>query len=116
MPIPDHASLNLALTIDGLTSNEMAVVVNNLPAGTTADIAIHKQAIGGKRFEVSAEGLSIQGAQDVVAALRGHLDAVASEGYCPQCVKRCEGDHGPCWVDGKCTEDFAYRGRQDGGQ
>ncbi len=118
MPIPDPASLNVALTISGLSNSEMTTVVNNLPAGATATLTVRKPAVGGKRFEVAAEGLSIQGARDVAVSLHKHLESVAEggkkpivvHGYCPQCIERCETDHGQCFTeDGRCTEDFAGR-------
>ncbi|AGL13849.1 hypothetical protein [Actinoplanes sp. N902-109] len=77
MPIPDPASLNVALTISGLSNAEATVVVNNLPVGSTASIEVTKPAIGSKRFRIAAEGLSIQGAKDVATATFLHLERIA---------------------------------------
>jgi hypothetical protein len=78
VPIPDHASLNVALTFTGLTNNEMTAVVNNLPDGSTASLVVRKPGVGGKRFEVAAEGLSAEGAKDLATVLFLHLERVAN--------------------------------------
>lgn len=31
--------------------------------------------------------------------------------YCPTCIERCEGQHAPCDVDGRCREDARQKGR-----
>lgn len=76
MPNSDPASLNVALTISGLSNTEATAVVNNLPAGSTATIEVTKPALGGKRFQIAAEGLSVQAAKEVATALYLHCDRV----------------------------------------
>lgn len=77
MPIPDHASLNVPMVIQGLTSNEMVTVLTNLPTSATADVSVRKQEVGGNRFVVAVEGLSVQSARQLLGALAEHLDQVA---------------------------------------
>lgn len=74
----DPASLNVALTFTGLSNGEATVVLNNLPDGSTATVEVSKPALGGKRFRIAAEGLSIQGAKDVATATFLYLERVAS--------------------------------------
>lgn len=64
----DPASLNVTLGFTGLDNTEASVVLENLPAGTTAHVEVTKPALGGKRFAISATGLSLKGAKDVVTA------------------------------------------------
>jgi hypothetical protein len=78
VPNSDPASLNVALTLSGLSNDEATVVVNNLPAGATAAVEVTKPALGGKRFRIAVEGLSVQGAKDVTTATFLHLERVAN--------------------------------------
>lgn len=80
VPIPDHASLNVAVTFSGLSNDEATTVLNNLPDGSTATVVVRKPAIGGKRFEIAAERLSVQGARDLTTAAFLHVQWVASGG------------------------------------
>ncbi len=77
MPIPDHASLNVPMTITGLSADEMTTVVTNLPATATCSVIAHPMPPGAKRFEVDVEGLSVEGARSLLGALAEHLDQVA---------------------------------------
>jgi hypothetical protein len=76
--VADPATLNVALTFSGLSNDEATVVVNNLPAGSTATVEVTKPPIGGKRFRIAAEGLSVQDAKDVTTATFLHLERVAN--------------------------------------
>lgn len=78
MPNSDPASLNVALTFSGLSNDEATIVVNNLPAGSTAAVEVTKPALGGKRFRIAVEGLSVQGARDVATAAFLHVERVAN--------------------------------------
>lgn len=64
----DPASLNVTVGFTGLDNTEASVVLENLPAGTTAHVEVTKPALGGKRFAISATELSLKGAKDVVTA------------------------------------------------
>jgi hypothetical protein len=64
----DPASLNVTVGFTGLDNYEAECLVSNLPAGSTAAVTVTKPAIGGKRFAISTEGLSLLGAKDLVTA------------------------------------------------
>ncbi len=66
--MPDPASLNVSVGFTGLDNDEATCIVSNLPAGCTARIDVTKPGVGSKRFAISAEGLSLKGAKDVVTA------------------------------------------------
>lgn len=78
---PDPASLNLAVTMTGLSNGEAVTVVSNLPAGSTARVDVIVPSSGPpKRFTIAAEGLSAQGAKDLTNVLFLHLQRVAEGG------------------------------------
>ena len=74
----DPASLTVALTLSGLSNDEATVMLNNLPAGSTATVEVTKPPIGSKRFRIATEWLSVQGAKDVTTAMFLHLERVAN--------------------------------------
>lgn len=78
MPNSDPASLKATLALSGLSVDEALTVVASIPAGADFNASTIKPAIGGKRYTITAEGLSIQGAKDVATALFLHVDRVAN--------------------------------------
>jgi hypothetical protein len=76
----DPASLLVTVVIEGMDLDEGAVAFANLPAGATAAVLVTQPAIGGKRYRIEAESLSVQGAKDLTAAVCMHCYRVANGG------------------------------------
>ena len=65
----DPASVNVAVHITGLLSTDAARVLENTPVGAMFTADVSQPAIGGKRYTVRVEWLSIAGAAELTRLL-----------------------------------------------
>jgi hypothetical protein len=78
MPIPNNGSLNASIGFRGLTDSEATVVLGNLPDGVTATFTVHRPGVGGKRFAIEVDMLTLKDATDIATALSRHCERVAN--------------------------------------
>lgn len=76
----DPASVNLSLSVTGLSNAEAVCALENAPAGSTFSAEVTQPAIGGKRYTVRTEGLSLLGAKDLATALHLFFEQQAGGG------------------------------------
>jgi hypothetical protein len=76
----DPGALNLMVGIAGLTVSEAKVVLANLPADSTATVAVTQPPVGGKRYTVTAADLSSHATKDLITALCLSTARVADQG------------------------------------
>lgn len=65
----DPASLDVALTLSGLDRHEVVAIIGAIPAGVTFTGVASQPAIGGRRWRVSASGLSVAAARSITTSL-----------------------------------------------
>lgn len=69
----DPASLNVTVTLTGLSRPELETLLGALPARARFAGAANRPAVGGTRYELTVQSLSIQAASDLTGALLAHL-------------------------------------------
>lgn len=78
MPIPNHAIRTVAIEITGLDIDEATTVLHNLPVGARATVTVHKPN-NTKRWAITADDLTLQGAKDLTISLYMHDASTATD-------------------------------------
>jgi hypothetical protein len=76
--VADSASLTLSVSIGGLSDIEAHQVLGALPPGAILTVNAIQPGLGGRRYQMTARELSIQGAAELTGALLEHVRQVAS--------------------------------------
>lgn len=69
--------MRIRLSIDDVSKNEAARALSYLPEGHPVTVTRRKTTVGGRRFEIDAENLSIEEVDRITHALFGYMDAVS---------------------------------------
>jgi hypothetical protein len=74
-----ETSVNATVSITNLTRNETNAALDGLPVGGRLQAERKPVKVGGRRYDVHASGIGTAGAQDVVGAVRAHMDTTAAD-------------------------------------
>lgn len=74
---PELLEVGVSIRITRITPRETNAVLDQLPAGTQAAVTALPTFIGGRRFTVEVDGLSIAAASAITGGLLEHAEAVA---------------------------------------
>jgi hypothetical protein len=82
-PPTDPASLNVSISVSGMSLNEAMALMRGMPPDSRWDGVATRPALGPMRYAATIGGLSIKGATDVARTLLEHCEYVSEHGTVP---------------------------------